>query len=272
MAYSTGLPSLDAALGGLEGVVEIVGDPSCGKTTLCYHLLRRGGLYVVTEGDFDPTLAPGLVDEDKLVIARPRFGEAALETVAEHLPGRAVVDTASLLRPAERVGRRFWDSGSAGDRGRLLAYGANVLSDLCASRGGMVVFVHQYRRNLGAWFSGPVKAAYGKGTAAVASCRMKLTTKGYIRRRKRRIGVRVRVDVLANDRRPPGAEVWLDLIWGMGYRESASMLDLCVRRGVVDRQGEWYRLDGEVMGHGRDAACTWIEETEGVWRELKAAF
>ncbi len=146
-----------------------------------------------------------------------------------------------------------------------------MLADICSTDGGLAVFVHQSRANIGAWFSGPIKTAYGKGTDAVATCRLRLWRKGYIRRSKRRIGIRVRVEVLANVNRPPGRVVWLDLIWGKGFRESASMLDLCVRRRIIRKEGNWYRFDGGVLGHGRDEACSAIEGTSSLWRDLKAA-
>ena len=158
-----------------------------------------------------------------------------------------------------------------GTVGRMLSYGANVLADLCSERGGMVVFVQQYRRNPGAWFSGPIKVAHGSGIGAASSCRLLVRRQGYIHRRKRRVGIKVFVEVLANLRRPPGPVVRLDLHWGFGFRESASLLDLCVQRGVIQKQANRYKLQGELLGHGRHAACRTIEDESGLWGDLLAA-
>ena len=267
MGYTTGLPSLDAALGGLEGLVEISGPESSGKTTLAYHILRRGGLYIGTEAWYDPTLAPGLVDEDRLAVLRPRFGEAAFEAAYDYLPGRVVIDSVSVLQPASCRHLRLHDDEQAGDRSRMLAYGARMLAKACREKGGLVVFIHQIRQNIGKKFSGPTRVPYGRGSKVFGSISMKTRRGAPLRRGYKEVGLSISIEVTKNVFRSPGSKISLDLSYGEGFRRSASLLDWAIGLGVIEKTGSWYRFEDEMIGQGRDKACLTIEE-RALWRRI----
>jgi recombination protein RecA len=263
---STGLISLDEVLGPLEGIIEITGGESSGKTTLCYHILRRGGAYITSENDFDPTLAPSVVDKSDLYIVRPQFGEAALEAASLFLPGTVVIDSATMLRPAVSAGLPLWEEEQLGARDRMLAFGARLLKEACRDKGGVVVFTQQLRASIGKQFVKGTRVAGGRGIAVAADFRLALRRGGNLLRGHRTIGVCIHVDILRCGDETPGATVDLDLLYGSGFRRSSSLLDWSVRRGVVKRTGGWYRLGDTVLGQGRDATCTAIEG--GLWEAI----
>jgi len=267
MSYTTGLPSLDVILGRLEGLVEVYGPESSGKTTLAYHVLRKGGLYIGTESGYDPTLAPGLIDEENLLVLRPGFGEAAFEAAHEFLPGRVVIDSASALTPASFRGRKLHEEDQVGDQSRMLAFGARMLAKSCREKGGLVLFTQQLRQNIGKRFSGTTRIPYGRGIADFSDTRIELRRGAPLRRGHKEVGLTITAKTTKNRNRLPGAEVSLDLLYGEGFRRAASLLDWAIGRGVIQRSGSWYNFDGRVIGQGRDAACTAIEK-EPLWTSI----
>ena len=158
----TGLPDLDAALGGglpRGRLVEIAGPPATGKTRLalqiCAAAQRAGGVAAIIDADHGLELSTlvraGIVAAD-LVIARPDGGEAALHVVDELLRNRAadviVIDSVAALVPrAELIGQT--GSAPAGHHARLMSQAVRRLTMQAARSNAVVIFVNQLRRNWG---------------------------------------------------------------------------------------------------------------------------
>jgi len=264
MPQTFGLPSLDAAVGRLEGIIEVVGSESSGKTTLAYHLLRRGGMLVTSEYDFDPSLLPGM-DRARLVVVRPSFGEAGLEAASLALPGAVVIDSASALQPLISLNKKMWEEDAQGCRSYMLAFGARLLGERCSKYGGAVLFTQQLRSSLGYRVSGYERIPYGRGIEDLASIRIEMKRGSFIHSGHRLIGANVEANILKSPTGRKGGVVKLDLIYGKGFSTSASLLDLAIERGIIKRYGNWYRLDRRMLGNGREQACRQIEE-EDLWQ------
>ncbi|MGL4854507.1 MAG: recombinase RecA, partial [Lentisphaeria bacterium] len=99
---STGALTLDIALG-VGGVprgrvIEIYGEESSGKTTICQHIIsnaqKSGGkcAFIDTEHALDPVYAESLgVDVNELLVSQPDSGEDALN-IAEWLIRSNAID------------------------------------------------------------------------------------------------------------------------------------------------------------------------------------
>jgi recombination protein RecA len=69
---------------------------------------------------------------------------------------------------------------------------------------------------------------------------------------------------------PPFREAEFDVRYGAGVDRLAEALDLGVERGIVDKSGAYFSLDGERIGQGRDRASEWLREHPAALEALVA--
>jgi recombination protein RecA len=74
------------------------------------------------------------------------------------------------------------------------------------------------------------------------------------------VGSRTRVKVVKNKVAPPFREAEFDIRYGVGVDRLAEALDLGVERGIVEKSGAHFSLDGERIGQGRERAADWLRE------------
>src|SRR3990167_10342138 len=91
-------------------IVEVSGQESSGKTTLCYHFMKcvqqQGGrcVFIDAENSIDLTYMRSCgVDDSKIVIVQPDFGEQALDIVEKVIDNNQtdliIVDSVAALIP-----------------------------------------------------------------------------------------------------------------------------------------------------------------------------
>jgi recombination protein RecA len=84
------------------------------------------------------------------------------------------------------------------------------------------------------------------------------------------VGSRTRVKVVKNKVAPPFREAEFDVRYGIGVDRHAEAVDLAVERGLVERSGTHFSLDGERIGHGRERAIEWMRGNPGAFERLVA--
>ena len=187
----TGVVELDALLdGGLPRgrLVELFGPPGAGKTTLalriCAAVHRGGGVAAIV--DVDQGIDKGClvragVDGDKLVLARPEGGEAALHVVDELLSAGAadviVVDSVAALVPKAEL-LSITGGAAPGLHARLMSQALRRLTLQAAKSGSVVVFVNQLRRNWGEDGKGVDVTTGGNALPYAAATRIALARSG----------------------------------------------------------------------------------------------
>ena len=72
------------------------------------------------------------------------------------------------------------------------------------------------------------------------------------------VGNRTRVKVVKNKVAPPFREAEFDVRYGVGVDRACEVLDLAVERGLVEKSGAYFALDGERLGQGRERAAEWL--------------
>ncbi len=280
---STGSMSLDIGLGigGLPKgrIVEVYGPESSGKTTLALSAIAQaqkyGGVaaYVDAEHALDVTYARKLgVNVDDMLISQPDTGEQALEIVETLVRSGAidvlVVDSVAALVPRAEIEGEMGDS-HMGLQARLMSQALRKLTAAINRSQTLVIFINQIRMKIGVMFGNPETTTGGNALKFYASVRLDVRRIGAIQNGEEIVGNRTSVKVVKNKMAPPFAKVEFDLMYGEGISQEGDVLDLAVKKDLVEKSGAWYSYKGERMGQGRDQAKTFLKENPQAMETLK---
>jgi recombination protein RecA len=269
---STGSIGLDLALGvgGLPRgrVVEIFGPESSGKTTLALHAIaeaqRQGGVAAFIDAEhaldvgYARRLGVGLAD---LLVSQPDTGEQALE-IAERLVcsgavDLVVVDSVAALVPKAEIEGEMGDA-HMGVQARLMSQAMRKLTGVVSRNAATVIFINQIRMKIGVVFGSPETTTGGNALKFYASVRLDIRRIGAVKDGDAVVGSRTRVKVVKNKVAPPFREAEFDVRYGIGVDRAGEALDLGAERGLVEKSGTHFALDGERIGHGRERAAEWL--------------
>ena len=282
-AISTGALSLDIGLGigGLPRgrIVEIYGPESSGKTTLALSTVAQaqkiGGTvaYVDAEHALDVSYARKLgVKVDDMLISQPDTGEQALEIVETLVRSGAVdvlvVDSVAALTPRAEIEGEMGDS-HMGLQARLMSQALRKLTAAINRSNTLVIFINQIRMKIGVMFGNPETTTGGNALKFYASIRLDVRRIGAIQSGEETVGNRTAVKVVKNKMAPPFAKVEFDLMYGEGISFEGDVLDLAVKKEIVDKSGAWFSYQGERLGQGRDQAKTFLKEHPATTEEIK---
>jgi len=280
----TGSIGLDLALGvgGLPRgrVVEIFGPESSGKTTLALHAIaevqRQGGVaaFVDAEHALDPTYARRLgVSLADLLISQPDTGEQALEIAEQLVRSGAcdlvVVDSVAALVPKAEIEGEMGDP-HMGLQARLMSQAMRKLAAVVSRNQAIVVFINQIRMKIGVVFGNPETTTGGNALKFYASVRLDIRRIGQVKEGEQVVGSRTRVKVVKNKVAPPFREAEFDVRHGVGVDRHAEVVDLAVERGLLEKSGSHFALDGERIGQGRERAVEWLRANPAALERLLA--
>jgi len=280
----TGCLELDIALG-VGGVpkgriVEIYGPESSGKTTVALHMIaesqKMGGAaaFIDAEHALDPGYAKNLgVDTDNLYVSQPDTGEQALE-IAEALVRSGaidivVVDSVAALVPKAEIEGLMGDS-HVGLQARLMSQALRKLAGVISKSNAVVVFINQLREKVGVMFGSPETTTGGKALKFYASIRLDVRKIETIKVGDDMIGNRTRVKVVKNKVSPPFKTAEFEIYYGHGISEEASILNLGVQLGLINKSGAWLSYNDEKIGQGKENARQYLMEHPEIAQEIKA--
>jgi recombination protein RecA len=261
-------------------VVEIYGPESSGKTTLALHAIaevqRQGGVaaFVDAEHALDVTYARKLgVNLADLLVSQPDTGEQALEIAEQLVRSGAcdlvVVDSVAALVPKAEIEGEMGDA-HMGVQARLMSQALRKLTAVVSRNQSIVVFINQIRMKIGVVFGNPETTTGGHALKFYASVRLDIRRIGQVKEGDQVVGSRTRVKVVKNKVAPPFREAEFDVRYGVGVDRHAELLDLAVERGLVERSGAHYALDGERIGQGRERAVEWLRGNTEAFERLGA--
>jgi len=281
----TGSIGLDIALGvgGLPRgrIIEIFGPEASGKTTLGLHVIaeaqKRGGMaaFIDAEHALDVTRAQSIgVDVDDLYLSQPDTGEQALEIAETLIRSGAfdviVVDSVAALVPKAEIEGDMGDS-VMGVQARLMSQAMRKLTAAISRSKTTMIFTNQLRMKIGVMFGNPETTTGGMALKFYSSVRLDIRKIGKIEEAGEIIGGRHRVRVVKNKVAPPFQEVEFDIMNLGGISHSGGLLDVGEKYRVIEKSGSFFKLNGEIIGQGREAAKAMLEEKRDVAEKVEKA-
>ena len=260
-------------------IIEIFGPESSGKTTLALEAVaqaqQKGGraAYVDAEHAIDPEYAAKLgVDIDELILSQPDNGEQALEIVEMLAQSGAIdiiiVDSVAALVPQQELDGVMSDN-QVGLQARLMSKAMRKLAGILNKTGCCVIFINQLREKVGVFYGNPETTTGGRALKFYASIRVDLRRQDAIKAGVDIIGNTVKVKVVKNKVAPPFKSCSVDIIFGKGISKEGELLDVGVEKGFIQKTGNWYVIDGEKIGNGREAAKDFLLSNEKVAKEIE---
>ncbi|MCI8307542.1 MAG: recombinase RecA [Lachnospiraceae bacterium] len=280
----TGSLSLDIALGAggvpRGRVIEIYGPESSGKTTVALHIVaevqKSGGIagFVDAEHALDPVYASNIgVDIDNLYVSQPDNGEQALEITETMVRSGAIdviiVDSVAALVPRAEIDGEMGDS-HVGLQARLMSQALRKLTPVVSKSGCIVIFINQLREKVGVMFGNPETTTGGRALKFYASVRMDVRRIETLKQSGECIGNRTRIKVVKNKVAPPFQEAEFDIMFGKGISKEGDILDLAVKKNIVDKSGAWFSYNGDKIGQGRENAKNYLLANPSVCADIEA--
>jgi recombination protein RecA len=281
---STRSVNLDLALGcggyPRGRVIEIFGPEASGKTTLALHALAEvqasGGrcAFIDAEHAIDGSYATNLgVRLEELVLSQPDDGEQALDITEALARSGAldliVVDSVAALVPRDEIEGAMGDL-QVGAHARMMSKAMRKLTTAVSRTNTVLIFINQVRQKIGVTFGPSEVTTGGNALKFFASVRLEVRRIGAIKKDEVIIGNRTRVKVVKNKLAPPLRQVEFDILFGKGVYRSSELLDIAAERGVIEKTGNWYAVDGHRLGNGRDNAAATIEGDAALFERLFA--
>lgn len=270
----TGSILLDQALG-VGGypkgrIIEIYGPESSGKTTFALEAIAQAQLkggraaFIDAEHAIDPEYAAKLgVDIDDLILSQPDSGEQALE-ICEMLAQSGAIDiivvdsVAALVPQAELDG--VMSDNQVGLQARLMSKGMRKIAGILNKTGTVVIFINQLREKVGVVYGNPETTTGGRALKFYASIRIDIRRAEAIKSGSDIVGNSVKIKIVKNKVAPPFKSCTVDLMFGQGISKYGEILDLGEELGLVKKSGNWYEVDGNKIGNGREASKTYLKE------------
>lgn len=278
----TGCMSLDLALGvgGIPRgrVIEVYGPESSGKTTVALHMVaeaqKLGGIagFIDAEHALDPLYAKNIgVDIDNLYISQPDSGEQALEIAETMVRSGAidiiVVDSVAALVPKQEIEGVMGETHVA-LQARLMSQALRKLTPITSKSNCAVIFINQLREKVGVMFGNPEVTSGGRALKFYASVRLEVRRKEQLKSGTDVVGNHVACKVVKNKVAPPFKEAEFDIMYGTGISREGDLLDLAVKKDIINKSGAWFAYNNEKIGQGRENAKQYLTDNPDFFEEI----
>lgn len=279
----TGSLSLDLALG-VNGVprgriIEIYGGESNGKTTLALHIIaeaqRKGGVgaFIDAEHALDPDYAKKIgVKVNDLLISQPDSAEQALQIIETLVRSGEVdvivLDSVAALAPKAEIAGDMGDM-QIGLQARLMSQALRKLSGLISKTKTVVIFLNQTRMKIGIMFGNPETTPGGLALKFYSSVRIELRRMAQIKQGEQIIGSRIKAKIVKNKVAAPFKTGEFDIYYNEGISKFAELINLGVKKGVINKSGAFFEYKGEKIGHGVEKTRQFLDENPKIVKEIK---
>ena len=270
---------LNSALGGgiAEGrVYEVYGPESSGKTTLALFMagvMQEYGLTAIVdvENAIDPKHMEwfGLTPEN-IIISQPDCAENAIDVIYELIESGVkfiILDSVAALSPKAEIEGNTGDS-NMGVTARLMGQALRKIVPRCKSKGVNVLFINQIRMKIGVMYGSPETTPGGNALKFFASVRLDVRRIEQIKSGDNVVGIRSKIKVVKNKVAPPFKTCELDIIYGKGIDNDASLVNQALKFKIIKQAGPWFSYEDEKF-QGKDKLSEFISENPKVKEQIE---
>lgn len=274
----------DMALGGgypKGRIVELVGDKSCGKTTLAtiaiaefqkQNPLNIAG-YIDAEFAFDKEYAEHLgMDMSRTMFYQPSIGGEDALTVVESMIktgkiGLIVVDSVSALRTKAELEGDIGDQKMA-TQARMFSTAIPRLIPIISKYGTTVIFINQFRINLGQMYGDNRTPTGGNALGFYTSQIIQVSKGQAIMSGDEPIGINMRIYVTKNKVSVPFKKAETELTYFKGFDRTKEVITLAADAGIITRAGSWYSYGDTKLAQGLEKTIELIRDNPELYDEL----
>lgn len=284
-AIPTGCFAIDDLLGcgGLPKgrVIEVFGEPSCGKSTLCLFLAaevqRQGGkvVYIDAENAYDASYAKSLgVKTEELILSQSETLETAFAVIRAFSSAKDVdliiVDSVAALVPTEELEQENMFKETMALQARLMGKAMRISSGPISRGKAVVIFINQTRTKVGVFYGNPETTPGGKALKFFSSVRISVAKSEKItgKNDKDLIGNTVKLTAVKNKVGFPFKTATFDLYYGKGVDLVADTFDTAVELSVIKKTGNTYEFGDSKLGVGRDACLSSLKGDDAIYKKL----
>ena len=235
---------------------------------------KRGGIaaFIDVEHALDPVYATALgVDVDALLVSQPDTGEQALE-ITETLVRSGAIDMIVLDSVAALVPRQEIEGGMGdahvGLQARLMSQALRKLTAIISKTNCVAIFINQLREKVGIMYGNPETTPGGRALKFYSSVRLDVRRIENLKSGTEIIGSRTRCKVVKNKVAPPFKEAEFDIMYGTGISKEGELLDMAVKKDIVEKSGAWFNYGEIRLGQGRDNAKEYLKNDPELMKEI----
>lgn len=262
---------IDQKTGGLPRgrIVEVWGDESTGKTTLCLQFIaaaQRQGLkcvYVDAEHSFEPRYAAALgVALGQLGLIEEQVAEDALNELEQEIEkGKwdvVVIDSIGALRTRTLAEKQLGEK-SIGSQAGLVSNFARNIATLARYKNVCVIGINHSFVDL---MTGRLLTSGGKKWQYHKALSIRLKSAGKVLKNGEETVGKIIIAEITKDkvRGNEKATVEGTLMFKTGFSIQADLLEEAIRKGVIVKDRAKYLLQGEQVAYGQTKMRDWLKE------------
>ena len=264
-------------------VIEVFGQESSGKSTLCLFLAaqvqKAGGTvaYVDVENAYEASYAKKIgVQTEKIMVAQSETLEEAFDTIRALAETNEVdliiVDSVAALTPRSELEGDDMLKETMALQARLLGKAMRIITGPISRSRTIVIFINQLRMKVGVFWGNPEVTPGGKALKFFSSIRLSVAKGEKILGKKdEQIGNTIKITAVKNKVGFPFRKGSFDLYYGEGVDLVADTLDTAEELKVVKKSGNTYEFEGAKIGVGRDQVIEVLKGSPELYARVLAA-
>jgi recombination protein RecA len=269
---------VDRLLGGgipKKKIVEFVGEPGAGKSTLCMQMvaaLQKEGqriLWVDSELSWDVLYGEKLGVDGTLDVLRAETAEETLDAIEDAVVSGdydyIFLDSIGGLTPKAELEKRAGEATIASAARLLSPFMRKIVWKLERHNVGLIVITHMSLDLM----SGAPKAGGGKKLEYHKSASIMLKKKFGValKQGENIIGHKIVASVWKKNKLVGnvGTQVETNFIYNTGFSAGADILDEAIERGIITKEGNTYYFSQEKLGM-ISKVRTWIQDEANLAR------